>query len=208
MHGSPRQAGGTRLPPAQGSPPLLGSLGESLLNVSRLQGDDPEVTWTLHVISCFFQLLHGMWATVMSVAWILNVMLYHLPERPISLVLNKFIVFSSNQDAVAYFLNVVDLLFCILLTHHLIACASSGLTTIQEIVPFLPVSSHPSRPPSAVGLSVLGVGGKLVPLSLGLPHPPPLHLDSGQVTCNSWESLVAGSVSGGADTAEFPSDLL
>jgi LMBR1 domain-containing protein 1 len=57
-----------------------------------LQGEDPDYSWAVTVMTFYLKLLLGLVSVVLSVCWLVQVVLYMFTNPPISPFLNTFFI--------------------------------------------------------------------------------------------------------------------
>jgi len=101
------------------------------------EGEDPAKEWTITVMKYWGELFVGIIGAILSVAWLINVVTFVIPDPPISLFLNRLLALQSND----YWQRLSIIFVVTMLSTHLVLCSVDGLCTIGLSIKTLPV--HP-----------------------------------------------------------------
>lgn len=99
------------------------------------QGEDPAKEWTITVMKYWGELFVGIIGAILSVAWLINVVTFVIPDPPISLFLNRLLALQSND----YWQRLSIIFVVTMLSTHLVLCSVDGLCTIGLSIKTLPV---------------------------------------------------------------------
>ena len=82
------------------------------------------------VMRQYWSLAYGILGTFISLCWIAQLVLFVLPNPPISLFLNKIFVLNGNLIE-----NILTLILQVMFTFHLNICCNQGLYSVTMTFP-------------------------------------------------------------------------